>query len=118
MTIACNPKEYFELFENSEIDKKHKGIKKGSTRMNFENYTNRIVPLTNFYFFKKPPAEYKEVSRLTVNKGEMQKKTSLKTKFFQFNNKRFYFSNGITSLPLYHPLLKEKAEYKKNGPEN
>ena len=43
----------------------------------------------------------------------MQKKTSLKTKFSQFNDKIFYFSNGITSLPLSHPYLKELVEYKK-----
>ena len=43
----------------------------------------------------------------------MQKKTSLKTKFSQFNDKNFYFSNGITSLPLSHPYLKELVEYKK-----
>ena len=58
-TIACNPKEYFELFENSKINKKHKGIKKGSTGINFENYVSGIVSLTNFDFFKKPLAEYK-----------------------------------------------------------
>lgn len=38
LTISCKPKEYFELFENSKINKKHKGIKKGSSAMNFENY--------------------------------------------------------------------------------
>ena len=58
--------------------------------------------------------DYKEVARLTVDQGEMQKKTLLKTKFSQFNDKRFYFSNGATSLPLFHPLLKDQAEYKKS----
>ena len=45
LTIACNPKEYFELFQNSEINKRHKEIKKESSGMNFENYTGRIVIL-------------------------------------------------------------------------
>ena len=72
--------------------------------MNFENYANRIVSLTNFDFFEKPPAEYKEVSSLTVDRGKMQKETLLKTKFFQFNDKKFYFFDGITSLPVSHPL--------------
>ena len=81
--------------------------------MNFENYASRIVSLTNFVFFEKPPDEYKEVSRLIVDKGEMQKKTSLKTNFSKFNGKRNYFSDGITSLPISHLLLKELAEYKK-----
>ena len=106
LTIACNPKEYYELFENSEINKEHKETKKGSSAMNFENYAERIVSLTNFDYFKKKTAEYKEVFRLPVDHGQMQKKTSLKTRLSQFNDKRFYFSNGVT-LPLHHPLLKD-----------
>ena len=113
LTIACNPKEYHKLFENRHVNKKHKGIKKGSLGMNFENYASRITSLTNFDTFGKPPADYKEVSRLTVFQGEMQKKTRIKTKFFHFNDKRFYFSDGITSLPLSHPYLEELAEFKK-----
>ena len=82
--------------------------------MNFENYASRLVSLTNFDTFEKPSPEYKEVSRLTVHQREMQKKKSLlKTKFSPFNNKIFYFSDGITSLPLSHPYLKELVEYKK-----
>ena len=113
LAITCNTKEYFKLFENSKINKKHQGIKKGSSEINFENYASRIVSLTNFDLFEKPPAKYKEVSRLTVHQGEMQKRTSVKTNFSQFNEKRFYFSSGITSLPLFHPCLKKLAGYKK-----
>ena len=50
--------------------------------MNFENYTSRITSLTNFDSLEKPPADYKEVSRLTVFQGEMQRKTCIKTKIF------------------------------------
>ena len=48
LTVACNPKEYFELFENNKVNKKHKEIKKDSSGMNFENYVSRLVSLTNF----------------------------------------------------------------------
>ena len=113
LSIACNPKEYYELFENSCVNKKHKGIKKGSSGMNFENYAERLVSSANFDTFEKPPANYKEVPRLTVFQGKMQKKTVSKTKFSQFNDKRFYFFDGITSLPLSHPYLKEPVEFKK-----
>ena len=102
------------MFENSEINKKHKGLKKGSSGMNFENYATRIVSLTNFDYFEKAPADYKKVARLTVDQGEMQKKTSLKTKFSLFNDKRFYFSDSVTSLPLFHSLLKDQMEHKKS----
>ena len=39
--------------------------------MNFENYANRLVSLTNFDAFEKPPADFKEVSWLTVLQSEM-----------------------------------------------
>ena len=42
----------------------------------------------------------------------MQQKTVIKTKFSQFKDKRFYFADGITSLPLPHLYLKELSEYK------
>ena len=77
--------------------------------MCFENYPSRIVSLANFNYFQKHLDEYKEVAGLTVDKDEMQKKTLLKTTFSQFNNKRFYYLNGVTSLPLFHPILKEQG---------
>ena len=42
------------MFENSFINKNHKGIKKGSPGMNFENYAERLVSLTNFDTITKP----------------------------------------------------------------
>ena len=57
------------------------------------------------------------MTRLPIDQGEMQKKTSLKSKFSRFNDKRFYFSDGVTSVPLFHPLLKDQAEYKNNKRE-
>lgn len=57
------------MFENSEINKKHKGIKKGLSGMNFEKYASRIVPLTNCDYSEKAPADYKKVTRLTVTKA-------------------------------------------------
>ena len=48
VTLAVNPKEYFELFKSYTINKKHKGIKKGSTGMDYQNYSERFKPL--FYF--------------------------------------------------------------------
>ena len=59
LTITCNPKEYFELFENNKVNKKHREIKKGSLGMNFENYASKLVSLTNFDTFEKPFSEYK-----------------------------------------------------------
>ena len=69
--------------------------------------------------FKSPPVDFKEVSRLTVSDGEMQKKTIIKSKFSQINDKRIYFTDAITSLQLSHPHLKELADFKiKKGTKN
>ena len=81
--------------------------------MEFNNFAGRIKFLVNFDIFQKPPAEYKEVSRFTVFQGEMVKETVQKTKFSQLNDKRFYFPDGIVSLPYGHQNLKEIDDFKK-----
>ena len=80
--------------------------------MGFENFEGRIKSLVNFETFEKPPVEYKEVSRLSVVQGEMIKKTVVKTKFFQLNNRRFYFPDGIFSLPFLPKNLKQIDDFK------
>ena len=74
ITMAVNPKEYLEMLKNLILDKKHKGIKKGSTGLGFENFAERIKSLVNFETFEKPPVGQKEVSRFSVIQGEMVKK--------------------------------------------
>ena len=59
------------MSEDRGTNKKHKGIKKVSSGMYFENFTSRIVSITNLEHFEKPKVEYKEVARLTVDQGEM-----------------------------------------------
>ena len=78
--------------------------------VSFENFSQRIKSLENFDTFQKTPL--KEVSRLTVKVGEMKKETVIKNKFSQINDKRFYFLDGILSLPFYHPNLKELNKFK------
>ena len=53
--------------------------------MQFENFSKRINSLVNFDRFEKPPSEYKQGSRLTVDKGKMVKK---KKKQLQKQNSR------------------------------
>ena len=43
----------------------------------------------------------------------MVKTVVTKTKFSQLNDKRFYFPDGILSLPYGHQSLKEIDEFKK-----
>ena len=61
--MAVNPKEYYEQFEGNSFNKKHKGIKKGSPGMDFENYANRISALNDCDFFEKPKVVTKQVPR-------------------------------------------------------
>ena len=42
LTMAVNPKEYLELLKDRVLNKKHKGIKKGSSGLGFENFSQRI----------------------------------------------------------------------------
>ena len=114
VTLAVNPKEYFEYFKRDIVNKKHKGIKIRSIAMEYENYAERIKPLFDSKSYKKPKADMKEVVRISVKKGEMTTHKITKTKFSQLNDKRFYFPNGILSLPFGHLSLNELDEYKKN----
>ena len=69
--------------------------------------------MINFDTFQKAPADFKEVYRLTVSDREMQKKkTVVKSKFYHINDKRFYFADRITSLPLNHPHLQRLFDFK------
>ena len=114
VTLAVNPKEYFEYFKSNLTNKKHKGIKKGSPGMEYENYVERIKPLIDFNSFVKPRPDIKDVVRISVKKGEMTTHKIRKNKFLQLNNKRFYFPNAVVSLPFGHLSLNEIDEYKKD----
>ena len=68
--------------------------------------------MINFNTFKENAPDFKEVSRLTVSEGEMQKKDSDEKQFSLINDKRFYFVDEITSLPLSHPHLQGLIDFK------
>ena len=85
--------------------------------MEFCNFAGRIKSLIDFDTFQKAPTESKEVSRFTVFQREMvkqkTKKSSSINQFSQLNDKRFYFPDGIVSLPYGHQNLKEIDDLKK-----
>ena len=114
VTLAVNPKEYYEYFKSHNVNKKHKGIKKGSAGMEYANYAKRIKPLFNFESYQKPKNEEKPVIRISVKKGELTTHKIMKSKFSQLNDKRFYFPNAIISLPFGHEALSEIDKFKKN----
>ena len=111
-TIAVNPKEYFEKFKNRDINKKHKGVKKGTRGMMFENYANRIKRL-RYDLNISPSVERIKQKRFEVRNTNMKMTTVNKVKFARLNDKRYYFSDGIVSLPFGHILLEKARQYKK-----
>ena len=84
--------------------------------MDFDSYSSRLSDLTENYteFLTKPNSLNRiEQKRFQIVNESMQMKTVSKVKFGQLNDKRFYFSNDISSLPYGHPSL-EKARKQKN----
>ena len=57
ITIALNPKEYYERFNDHSDNKKHKGLKKSTPDMDFDSYSARLSDLTEYYgeFLKPGP---------------------------------------------------------------
>ena len=111
-TIAVNPKEYFEKFKNKDINKKHKGVRKGTRGMLFENYANQIKRL-RYDLDISPSVQRIKQKRSEVRNTNMKMTTVNKVKFARLNDKRYYFSDGIVSLPFGHILLGKVRQYKK-----
>ena len=114
VTLPVNPKEYLKYFRSENVNKKHKGIKKGSVGMNFENFAERIKQLYDFDTFFKPKKDTKPVVRISLKKGEMTTHKIVKTKFSQLNDKRFYFPNAMISLLFGHSSLEDIYTFKKS----
>ena len=45
ITVAVNPKEYFEKYRNKNMNKKHKGIRECEVGMRFDAYASQIMSL-------------------------------------------------------------------------
>ena len=114
-TIVVNPKVYFEKFKNRAINKKHKGVRRDTPGMNFESYAARIKNLRDDLTFDGGKKEVKIIQkRLQVKNTNMTMTSVNKVKFASLNDKRYYFSDGIVSLPFGHPSLNAVREYKKS----
>ena len=74
----------------------------------------RVKPLFDFEAYEKPKTDVKEVVQISVKKGEMTTHKIIKSKFSQLIDKRFYFLNGIFSLPFGHLSLKEIDKQKRD----
>ena len=115
VTIAVNPKEYIEIFKNKELNKKHKGVKKSRHGMDFESFAGRIMDAREYTYSQKRAKTVKQ-TRFQLKRTDMRLTEQYRTQFAGLNNKRYYLTDGITSLPYGHFLLTEldkKKNYKK-----
>ena len=78
--------------------------------MNFEAYSQRICSLHEFCSNQKPKKIKQK--RFQIIKSNMQMTCVNKTHFGGLNDKRFYFHDGIVSLPFAHFPLKKVREKK------
>ena len=113
--IALNPKEYYEKFEDHSDNKKHKGLKKSTAGMDFDSYSGRLSDLNEFSkkYIKKPRKIQQK--RFQIINNSMQMKGVSKVQFGKLNDERFYFSNGIVSLPYGHPSLENVRKEKQKS---
>ena len=116
VTVAVNPKEYFEVFHNKSFNKKHKGVKKATEGMNFESYASRIMDLRDYDSIDKKTKQLIQ-KRFQLKKFHMKMVSVKQPQFVSLNDKRYYFSDGISSLPLGHFLLNGVREKKKQYKE-
>ena len=85
--------------------------------MHFNSYSARLADRNEFSkeYIQKPKKN--QLKRFQIINESMQMKSVSKVQFGRLNDKRFYFSNGIISLPFVHPSLenlrKEKQKKKK-----
>ena len=110
LMLAINTKEYFEKYKDFLINKKHKGLKKNTPGIDFDAHSERLATLHENYFKSKP--KKLEQKRFQIINDSMQMKSVKKTQFAGLNDKRFYFHDGIVSLPFGHLLLNKVREEK------
>ena len=94
ITIALNPKEYYERFIDDSDNKNHKGFKKSTPGMDFDSYSNRLSDLTEYsneFLYNLNKVEQIEQKRFQVINKSMQMKSISKVQFGQLNDKNFTF---------------------------
>ena len=91
----------FELYGTFyETNKKHKGTRKGTNGMEFDNYASRMLTIEEAE--KGSSRRFAKNQKQTCfqnTKGNMVMITIEKYEFGQLNNKRYILPDGISSLP-------------------
>ena len=83
--------------------------------MDFDSYSNCLSDLTEYFnefLTTDNKLEKIQQRRFQVTNESMQMKSVCKIQFGQLNDKRFYLSNGIVSLPFGHRSLEKLRKRK------
>ena len=114
--ICVNPKEHFELSAILyEVNKKHKGVKKGTKGMDFDNYPGRLLHMDEARGGANRFAKSKKnkQTHFQNKNGNMCMVTIEKSEFGQLNDRRYIlFCDCISSLPYGHQDLNAITELK------
>ena len=78
--------------------KKRKRLKKDTPGMHFEAYANRMMSLNDFTSQKVKKIQQ---NRFQTKNIEMRIQSIRKSQFSGLNDKRFYFYDGIVSMPYF-----------------
>lgn len=81
--------------------------------MSFQAYTERIMNLREYQQGDKKLKKMIQ-RRFQVQNTKMKMVSIKKSQFTGLSDKKYYFSDGITSLPYGHLLLEPISEKKKN----
>ena len=88
VTVAVNPKEYFQQFESEHVNKKHKELRKGVAGMESEKHSGRINSVNEVESFGHAINEKHSQFRFSVKKIEMVLEQIEKYKLTQISDKR------------------------------
>ena len=95
-----------------ETNKKHKGPRKGTKGMDFDNYASCILPIKEAKEGSRKFTKKQKQTRIQNKKGNMTMVTIDKCEFGQLNYKRYILPGGISSLPYGHKDLKFIENFK------
>ena len=109
VTTAVNLKEYFKKYRDKSFNKKHNGIE-AYLKCTLRPIENRVMLFNDFTNQKVKKIQQ---NKLQIKNTEVRMQSISKSQFAGLNNKRFYFYDGVVSMPFGHPLLEKLRKEKK-----
>ena len=106
LTIAVNPKGYFEKYKDYSVNKKHKGVRRNTPGMDFEAYSVRICSLHEFCQQNK--SKKIEQKRFQIINDSMQMRSVKKNSICWIKRQAFLLPWWNTFTPIWTRTRKNK----------